>query len=68
MIQFVTGAATAALVGAALHEITKEVSRDASYLGIYKDRDELTEEEYNEEIDRRARRNVERMKKELGIE
>lgn len=68
MIHYIAGAATAVFVGAALREVTKEVARDASYLGIYKDRDEMTEKEYNDEIDRRARRNIECMKKDLGIE
>jgi hypothetical protein len=68
MINYVVGAATAVFVGAALREVTKEVTRDATYLGIYKDRDEMSEEEYNEKVDQRARRNIEQMKRDLGIE
>jgi hypothetical protein len=65
---YIAGAATAVFVGAALKEVTREVAQDASLLGIYKDRDELTSKQYEDEIDRKARRRVEQMKKELGID
>jgi hypothetical protein len=68
MIQYVAGAATAVFVGAALKGVISEVSKDASYLDIYKDRDEMTPEQYDAEIERKARRKIERLKKELGVE